>query len=158
SELMPPERRDLYDRFLDRAPALLARYHSRRNLTIIHDDAHVWNFFLPRKGDDEDVRLIDWEAWRIGTGTTALAYMMAMHWYPDRRRRMERSLLDRYQETLSAYGVNGYGRQELDHDYRLSALWLITRPIGQAAINIPPRVWWNNLERILMAVDDLGCR
>jgi hypothetical protein len=25
-------------------------------------------------------------------------------------------------------------------------------------MNIPPRVWWNNLERIMLAVDDLGCR
>jgi hypothetical protein len=24
--------------------------------------------------------------------------------------------------------------------------------------NIPPRVWWNNLKRIMLAVDDLGCR
>jgi hypothetical protein len=25
-------------------------------------------------------------------------------------------------------------------------------------LNISPRVWWNNLERIMLAVDDLGCR
>jgi hypothetical protein len=24
--------------------------------------------------------------------------------------------------------------------------------------NIPPVIWWNNLERIMLAVDDLGCR
>jgi hypothetical protein len=24
--------------------------------------------------------------------------------------------------------------------------------------DIPPVIWWNNLERILLAVDDLGCR
>jgi hypothetical protein len=24
--------------------------------------------------------------------------------------------------------------------------------------NIAPRVWWNNLERIMLAIDDLGCR
>jgi hypothetical protein len=24
--------------------------------------------------------------------------------------------------------------------------------------NIPPVVWWNNLERIFLAVDDLDCR
>jgi hypothetical protein len=46
----------------------------------------------------------------------------------------------------------------LDDDYRLSALWLITRPVGQALLNIGPAVWWNNLERIMLAVDDLGCR
>jgi thiamine kinase-like enzyme len=157
-ELMPPERRDLYERLLDRAPGLLARYHSRRNLTLIHGDAHSWNFFLPRNGDGEDVRLVDWEGWSIDMATDDLAYMMAMLWYPDRRRRLERPLLDRYHTALLAHGVRGYDREMLHDDYRLSALWLITRPVGQAANNIAPRVWWNNLERIMLAVDDLGCR
>jgi thiamine kinase-like enzyme len=155
-ELLSPERRDLYQRLLDRAPDLLARYSSHRNLTLIHGDAHWWNCFVPREGGE--VRLIDWEDWSIDTATDDLAYMMAMLWYPDRRRRMERPLLDRYHETLLAQGVGGYDRQALDDDYRLSVLWLIMRPIGQAANNIPPRIWWLNLERIMMAVDDLNCR
>ncbi len=157
-ELMPPERRDLYHRLLDQAPRLLARYHSRRNLTIIHGDAHPWNFFLPRYGGGENVRLIDWEGWSIDVATDDLAYMMAMLWYPDRRRRMERPLLDLYHAELLDNSVSGYDRQALGEDYRLSVLWLITRPVGQAADNIGPRVWWNNLERIMLAVDDLGCR
>lgn len=157
-EVLPPERRGLYQRLLDRAPRLLARYHSRRNLTIIHGDAHTWNFFLPRHGGSEDVRLIDWEGWSIDTATDDLAYMMAMLWYPDRRRRMERPLLDRYHAELLNRGVSGYDRRALDDDYRLSALWLITRPVVQAMNDIAPRVWWNNLERIMLAVDDLGCR
>jgi len=155
-ELLSPERRDLYQRLLDRAPDLLARYSSHRNLTLIHGDAHWWNCFVPREGGD--VRLIDWEDWSIDTATDDLAYMMAMLWYPDRRRRMERPLLDHYHLALLADGVSGYDRQALDDDYRLSALLLILRPIGQAANNLPPRVWWPNLERIMMAVDDLGCR
>jgi aminoglycoside phosphotransferase (APT) family kinase protein len=154
---MPAERRDLYQRLLSQAPRLLARYYSRRNLTIVHGDAHSWNFFLPRAGG-ESVRLLDWEGWSIDIATDDLAYMMAMLWYPDRRRRMERSLLDRYHTALLAHGVRGYDRQALDEDYRLSALWLILRPVSQAANNIPARVWWNNLERIFMAVDDLDCR
>jgi thiamine kinase-like enzyme len=157
-ELMPPDRRDLYERLLDRAPHLLLRYHSHRNLTLIHSDAHSWNVFLPRLGGDENVRLFDWEGWSIDSATDDLAYMMAMLWYPDRRRRIERPLLDSYHAALLAQGVNGYDRRALDDDYRLSALWLITRPIWQAANNIGPRVWWNNLERIMLAVDDLGCR
>jgi hypothetical protein len=84
--------------------------------------------------------------------------MMAMLWYPDRRRRMEGSLLDLYHATLLGGRVSVYDRQGLNDNYRLSVLWLITRPIWQAMSNIPPRVWWNNLERIMLAVDDLGCR
>jgi hypothetical protein len=157
-ELMPPERRSLYERLIDQTPRLLVRYYSHRNLTITHGDAHVWNFFLPRPGAGEGVRLLDWEVWNIDMATDDLAYMMAMHWYPDRRARIEQRLLDHYYETLLAHGVKGYDRRAMDDDYRLSALWLITRPVVQAAINIPARVWYNNLERIMLAVDGLGCR
>ena len=62
------ERRDLYERLIEAAPRLLARYHSRRNVTIIHGDAHVWNAFLPRD-DGDDVRLFDWDSWRVGVGS-----------------------------------------------------------------------------------------
>jgi hypothetical protein len=55
-----------------------------------------------------------------------------------------------------AQGVRGYDREALDDDYRLSALWLITRPVAQAMNVIAPRVWWNNLERIMLAVTILA--
>jgi hypothetical protein len=88
-EIMPPERRELYERLLDQALRLLKRHHSRRDLTLIHGDAHSWNFFLPLRDGAGDVRLIDWESWAIDTATDDLAYMMAMLWYTDRRRRMD---------------------------------------------------------------------
>jgi aminoglycoside phosphotransferase (APT) family kinase protein len=157
-DILPPERLELYARLLQRAPQLLARDRSRRNLTIIHGDAHAWNFFLPRPGGSETARLLDWEDWSLGPATDDLAYMMAMLWYPDRRRRLEQPLLDRYHEALIAGGVGGYDRQALARDYRLSALWLIMRPVWQAMVGVAGRVWWNNLERIFLAVDDLGCR
>jgi hypothetical protein len=81
-----------------------------------------------------------------------------MHWYPDRRQRMERPLLDHYHAVLLAHGVTGYDRRALEDDYRWSVLMHIATPLMHAAIGIPPLVWWNNLERILIAVDDLGCR
>ena len=147
----------LYERFLDSAPHLLERYDARRNVTLIHGDAHVWNVFLPRDGGD-DLRLFDWDGWRIGVAAGDLAYMMALHWYPDRRRRLERALLDRYHATLLAHGVNGYDRRALDDDYRWAVLWQMATPVWQAAYDIPPVIWWNHMERIMLAVDDLGCR
>jgi Ecdysteroid kinase-like family len=154
---LPRERRELYDRLLVAAPRLFDRYRSHRNVTIVQGDAHVWNCFLPKAVNDDDVRFFDWDCWRIDTGSDDLAYMMAMHWYPDRRRILERPLLDLYHATLVAHGI-AYDRQALDEDYRLSVLWQITTPVWQAGNNIPPVIWWNNLERIFLAVDDLGCR
>jgi hypothetical protein len=60
--------------------------------------------------------------------------------------------------TALAEGVGGYDRRALDDDYCLSVLLQILTPVLQATYDIPPWIWWNNLERILLAVDDLGCR
>ena len=52
----------------------------------------------------------------------------------------------------------GYEHGALNEDYRLSALLQIMTPVWQAAIDLPPAIWWSHLERIMLAVDDLGCR
>ncbi|MBV9584831.1 MAG: phosphotransferase [Alphaproteobacteria bacterium] len=153
---LPAERRAVYERLIEEGHRLNARYHTHRNMTLLHGDAHVWNVFLPRDGGS-DVRLFDWDGWRIDVATDDLAYMMALHWFPDHRRRHERDLLDHYHRELLAQGVTGYDRKALDNDYRLSVLWQIATPVWQAAYNIPSAIWWHHLERIFLAVDDLGC-
>jgi hypothetical protein len=156
-ERLPPHRRALYEALFAQAPKLLQRFHSHRHMTIIQGDAHVWNCFLPKDGTDTP-RLFDWDGWRPNIGADDLAYMIAMHWYPETRQRAERSLLDAFHEELLAAGVTGYDRRALQDDYRLTVLWQITRPIWMRAVRIPPVIWWNNLERIHLAADDLGCR
>ena len=99
------ERRTLYERLIDAAPRLYARYHCHRNMTVVQGDSHFWNCFLSRTGDE--VKFFDWDCWRVDAGTDDLAYMIAMHWYPDRRRRLERELLGRYHEALVKHGVSG---------------------------------------------------
>ena len=154
---LPAARKDLYKLLLDRAPRLVKRTDGRRAVTIVHGDAHVWNCFLPRDGGS-DVRLFDWDSWRLGVATEDLAYMMAVHWYPDRRRLMEDRLMDLYHDELQSHGVTNYDRRALNDDYRLSALWAIVTPVFQASANIPTVIWWNNFERIHLAVEDLECR
>jgi len=131
------ERRALCECLLDSAPRLLACYHSHRHAAVTHGDAHVWNCLLPRDGG-KDVCVFDWDSWRIDVATDDLAYMMALHWYPDRRQRLERPPLDRYHAALVAHGVQAYDRRMLDDDYRLSVLWHMLTPMWQAASNIPP--------------------
>ena len=151
------ERRILYRRFIDRSAGLLQRYHSRRHVSVAHGDAHIWNFLLPRTSVADTVRIFDFDQWRINVPTNDLAYMMATQWYPERRQALERPLLNLYHETLIAHGATGYTRGALDQDYRWSVLWHITKPVWQWSINIPPVIWWNNLERVMLAVEDLGC-
>ena len=113
---------------------------------------------LPQEGSGHGVRFFDWDCWRVDLGADDLAYMMALHWYPELRRRYEPLLLDRYSEALVTHGVHGYDRRALQEDYRLAVLWQMATPVWQAAHDIPPVIWWNNFERIMLAVDDLGCR
>jgi thiamine kinase-like enzyme len=155
---LAPERLRLYEQLLDAAPRLLARYHTHRGLTLVHGDAHVWNAMHPRDPARDTIRLIDWDGWRVDTATDDLAYMMGLHWYPDRRRRFERPLLERYHATLVAHGVADYSFSALLDDYRLSALWQITTPVWQASLRLTPVVWWSHLERAMQTVDDLDCR
>ncbi|MDM0110055.1 hypothetical protein QTH97_34490 [Variovorax sp. J22R24] len=152
------DRRALYEHLLEAAPRLAARYRTRRHMTIAQGDAHVWNCFLPHDGDKDGGRLFDWDAWRVDMGSDDLACMMALQWYPDLRHRFEARLLDSFHDELTACGVQGYDRRALQDDYRLSVLWLIATPVWQHANGIPPVIWWNNFERVHLAVEDLGCR
>lgn len=156
-DALATSQRELYQKFISAAPRLYERYHSHRNLTVIHGDAHSWNFLLPRNGGD-DVRMVDWEGWTILVAAMDLAYMMILHWQPHYRRALEPRLLDEYHAALLNYGVRGYDRRALDDDYRFAALWQITIPIWQADSDMERSFWEENLNRALVAVDDLGCR
>ena len=152
------ERRGFYARLFDQAPRLVQRYLDRRRMTIIQGDSHFWNCFLPREGLDDSSRLFDWDGWRVTFAAEDLAYMMAMHWYPELRQRAEPHLLDCFHQELEAHGVADYDRRALQDDYRLGVLWMTTRPIWIQSFGIPPLIWWNHLERIHLAAEDLDCR
>lgn len=150
------ERRQLHERFFASAHLVQARVLTYHNITLVHGDAHVWNCFVPKDGSD-DLRYFDWDTWRIGLATGDLAYMMATHWYPERRRRFEQPLLDHYHAALHAHGVQGYDRVAPAEDYRRSVLMQLLIPVLQWSAGIPPWVWWSHLERITHAIDDLDC-
>jgi hypothetical protein len=157
-ELLSSQRRAFYEKLFAEAPRLVQRSREWRHVTVVQGDAHVWNCFVPQDGTVETPRLFDWDAWSVAVGTEDLAYMIAMHWYPDLRKRTELSLLDAFHDELMSHGVKGYDRRALQDDYRLSVLWQTTRPIWMRNVGIPASIWWNNLERIHLAVDDLDCR
>jgi hypothetical protein len=147
--------RAFYEKLIAKAKRRPKGRRDVRHFTLGHGDAHVWNCFLPRNGSD-DVRWFDWTGWRIGNPTYDLAYMMAVFWYPERRRRLEGMLLDHYHATLLAHGVR-YSRTDMQTDYRRSVLRHTVTPIFQAAVKLPARIWWGNFQNIMAAVDDLEC-
>ena len=152
-----PAARSLYTRLIEALDRLITPAYLYENCTVAHGDAHVWNLLYPRAGIDGSVRLMDWASWRLGRGVNDIAYMMAVHWYPERRARLEASLLERYHAGLCAGGVKGYSYEQLRYDYRRAVLGALMIPVWQQSLGIPPAVWWSHLNRLLAAVDDLDC-
>ncbi len=149
--------RDIYAQFLPGFPALVERANQFQQRTLIHGDAHVWNWMIPRDGAAGMPKLIDWDGWHVGTGVWDLAYMMALQWDRGVRQRFEMPLLDRYHAALIACGVAGYSREALQEDYRLAVLLHLRTPIARFARNMSAYVWWPQLTRVSHTVEDLGC-
>lgn len=149
--------RAMYGRFLHDFPTLVTRSEQLQGRTLVHGDAHVWNWMLPRDDTLDIPKLVDWDAWHIGIGVWDLAYMMALQWDREVRQRFENHLLDRYYAALAASGVSGYSREALQEDYRLAVLLHLRTPIARFSKGMSAYVWWPQLTRIQYAVEDLGC-
>ncbi len=132
------------------------RLTDARALTIIHGDAHTWNFLFPRSGAGAAV-LIDWQLWHVDVAARDPAFLMALHWYPGRRTELERPLLRYYHEALLAKGIENYSFDELWLDYRRCAIRNLTIPILFWSRGMKPEGWWHRLECALAAYRDLNC-
>src|SRR5262249_43971309 len=102
---LSPNRRKAFEEALEFAPTFWARrLPSIERNTLIHGDAHMWNFLHPRDPGNGRAYLIDLATSnRIRPPTNDLAYMMALQWYPERRALMEESLLRRYHLSLLSF-------------------------------------------------------
>jgi hypothetical protein len=154
---LSPERGDMYRTILENLPQLYVRLLDGRAYTVVHDDLHAGNVLYPRDRDLGSVRLIDWQTWHIDLGPKDLAHMMALFWFPERRRRLELPLLRRYHERLVESGVQHYSWDECWMDYRLCVLRKLFHPPWQWDTGHHPNIWWNHLERAWSAFDDLRC-
>jgi len=152
-----PRAREIYRRVLDAYERLYAPARVYTTYTLVHGDAHVWNLLYPRDGVASGIRLIDWDGWRVGRAVSDLAYMMAVHWYPERRSRLEARLLECYHAALCARGVADYTLDRLHEDYRLLVIGHLTTPVWQQTSGLHASIWWPHLYRIVTAFDDLDC-
>src|SRR5688572_18933259 len=81
------EARNVYERVFSSSLKPWLRLTDERALTVIHGDAHTGNFLFPRSGEGA-VYLIDWQLWHIDVGARDLAFLIALNWYPSRRREL----------------------------------------------------------------------
>ena len=157
------ERRNIYEQVLTSLPGLLeGRVVAKRGLTLAHDDAHVWNFLLPRNAEQDRVYLVDWQQWGVSAGPHDVAYMIGLFWYPERRARMEKALVRHYHERLLEYGVANYDWDTCWHDYRLFAIRNLMVPLwAWTWAQRRGRIWgfhrWMQLEKAMLAFQDLAC-
>jgi len=152
-------RRQIYETVLEALPRLSQRQEQRKNLTLVHGDAHLWNFVFPRNPAANEVHMIDWQFWHPTIGGTDLAFMISREWYPERRRRLEKRLIEQYHAILLECGVADYDWADCWRDYRLSVIQVsLFIPVWQWSLfKAGPRVWWSGLERAMLAFEDLEC-
>jgi thiamine kinase-like enzyme len=151
-------RRSLYDRVLAALPRLFERVTQGTGLTLIHGDANFWNVLLPRDPHRARALIIDWQLWGISFAAEDLSNLIALHWYSDRRKEVERDLLVRYHGGLVRNGVQAYPWDECWNDYRLAVVTrVLFMPMWQWSSGQRPSSWWAHLERAMQAFDDLGC-
>ena len=148
------KRRRWYERILAALPHPLwrARMAEHRAVTLVHGDAHVWNFLLPKQPADS-ILLIDWELWHVNLPTYDLAYMLALRMFPERRARIEQDILRHYHAHLN---IPGYTWQDLLNDYRLAVVYQTIWPIFWHRF-VATEVWFQFWEDIMSAFEDLGC-
>lgn len=119
--------------------------------------ARNWNFLFPHDLEKDTVRLIDWQSSEVGIGPADLAYMMALHWFPERRASLEVPLLRRYHTRLTESGITAYSWENCWYNYRLSAINNLLIPVWQWFVKLPASLWWHHLERGFLAFEDLQC-
>ena len=103
------------------------------------------------------LRIIDWQVWFAGLGTIDLAYMIGLHWYPERRARLEKDLVRRYHSYLLKAGVGNYDWHDCWYEYRLAIATNVFIPVMQWHYKLDSSIWWSHLERGLLAFEDLDC-
>jgi len=151
------ERRAILERFPEQYDRIIAdRIEQSSALTLAHGDAHFWNFLYPVDTSLPPV-LIDWQTYFVNFAANDLAYMIALHWFRERRQRFEVSLLHAYHDQLERQDVE-YPFDELLHDYRLQVAGLMFVPIIRWLNKLPASLWWTHLDNAFSAFDDLGCR
>ena len=126
-------------------------------LTIVHGDAHPWNFLTPRVPGDGRTCLLDWEGWSIEPGPHDLASLIALHLPVRERQALEQELVERYGDRLRERGVAGYEQRGCWDDYRRAIARRVLAPVGLWSRGSSARAWWPALEHSTAAYHDLRC-
>lgn len=140
-------------------PQLAYERLTKKNITVIHADAHFWNFFYPKDIADPKSKAIlsDWHLWSIGVGCQDLAYMIGLFFFPDFRHLIEKDLIKRYHYNLLKLGIQNYSWADCWYDYKLFALLNLYRIIFWWELDMTSWEWWDRFESSILTIEDLDC-
>ena len=91
-------------------------------LTVAHYDFRPDNFLFARTPDAPPLVIVDWQTANEGLGMVDVAYMIAGSFTPERRREVERDLVQSYLTKLRSAGVT-YSDEDCWRDYKFGSLW-----------------------------------
>ncbi len=150
------EDRVAFEAALAALPALWARRTERRGQTLVHGDAHFWNFLYPLDPRQHRTYMLDWQCYHAAPGTNDLAYTVALR-YPHRTLANERDLVRRYYHGLRRHGIAGYSWEDCWLDYRRSVIDRTLDPLRWWIGNLPEDFWGKFVPRAMHAFRDLNC-
>src|SRR5262249_32330826 len=128
-----PAERALLDEVLEGwERRFVARAAGGRAITLIHGDFHLLGNIFFAAGEPRP-RVIDWSQLKPGLGPHDLAYCLSAVPAADRPAR-DRALLRRYWERLRAAGVEQYGWDLCQWDYRFSILTNLFQSLFQSSL------------------------
>jgi len=158
-ERISDKRKKLFKTVFSLYPQIAYERIEKKNITVIHGDAHFWNFFYLKNIENEknNAYLINWQFWGIGVGGQDLAYMIGLFLYPESRQLMEKDLIKRYHNDLLKFGVKNYSWDECWYDYRLSTFLNLYRVVWWWSVNLHPGLWWPALEKSILTLEYLNC-
>lgn len=149
-----PKQIDAYGRMLDAAPRIWGRLSQRQGLTVTHGDMHWWNFLLPKDIANDSVRVFDWHLWHIDLGARDLAFLLALGGFAEPRPQIEEELLRVYHDAL---GIEDYSWEELNLDYRTSAIRNLNIPVIFWKQGKHHTTWQTALRRAWESYERLDC-
>ena len=91
-------------------------------LTVAHYDFRPDNFMFAREPDAPPLVVVDWQTVNEGLGMVDVAYLVAGSFTPERRREVEKQLIESYRVKLNAAGIN-YDADTCWRDYRFGSSW-----------------------------------
>ena len=148
--------RGIYARVIAALPRLWAGHTSRAGKTLVHGDAHFWNFLYPRDPARGETYIVDWQLYHLGEGVEDIAYTIVLR-YPHRTPENERQLVERYHHALLCHGVPGYDWATCWHAYRRLAAEQVLYPLRCWDNGLDEAFWSSFLRPALAGFRDLQC-